>query len=81
MFFVLFVSLLRFRVLGTNPTGPHRPPPLRVIPVGTNTIINTDLQLIKTYFKLLQAIHHTEMLEKALLKGAPPLGTAKKVPY
>ena len=29
----------------------------------------------------MQSIHHTEILSEALIKGAPPLGMAKKVAY
>ena len=33
------------------------------------------------HIKLLQSIHHTEILSEALIKGPPPLGMAKKVAY
>ncbi|KAI9529117.1 hypothetical protein NQZ68_013424 [Dissostichus eleginoides] len=38
-----------------------------------------DLLLVKTYFKLLQAIHHVEILDEAAHRGSPPPGMAKKV--
>ena len=65
----------RFSLLDTHLTEPQKPPPSKVTPD------TSDFLLSKTYFKLLQSIHHTEILSEALLKGAPPLGMAKKVAY
>ena len=71
----------RFSLLGTHISGPQRPPPPKATPVGTNTLTDLNFKLSKTYFKLLQSIHHTEILAEALSKGAPPLGMAKKVAH
>ena len=71
----------RFNLLGTHTPGPQRPPPPRATSVGTNTLTDLNFKLSKTYFKLLQSIHHTEILAEALSKGAPPLGMAKKVAH
>ena len=69
----------RFSLLGTYNTVPQKPPPSKVNPVGTDTLNNSEFVLSKTYFKLLQAIHHIEILEEALRTGVPPLGMARKV--
>lgn len=71
----------RFSVLANadrhHPRRPSPPPPVPSDdPAGTNT---PDLSLIKVYFKILQAIHHTEILEEAAKRGSPPIGMAKKV--
>ena len=68
------------RLLGTHLKVLQRPPH-KGAPVGPDTSGTSDLQLIKTYFKLLQAIHHIEILDEALMKGAPPTGMAKKVAH
>ena len=71
----------RFSLLGTYNTVPQKPPPSKVNPVGTDTLNNSEFVLSKTYFKLLQSIHHTEILSEALRTGVPPLGIARKVAY
>ena len=70
-----------FSLLGTYNTIPQKPPPSKVNPVGTDTLNNSEFLLSKTYFKLLQSIHHTEILSEALRTGVPPLGMARKVAY
>ncbi|KAI9533357.1 hypothetical protein NQZ68_024411, partial [Dissostichus eleginoides] len=37
--------------------------------------------LTKTYFKLLQAIHHVEILDEAARRGSPPPGMARKAQF
>ena len=69
----------RFSLLGTYNAVPQKLPPFKVNHVGTDTLGNSEFLLSKTYFKLLQSIHHTEILSEALDTGVPPLGMAKKV--
>ena len=71
----------RFSLLGTYNTVPQKPLPSKDTPVGTLTSSNSEFLLCKTYFKLLQSIHHTEILSEALITGIPPLGMARKVAY
>ena len=71
----------RFSLLGTYNTMPQKLPPSKVNPVGTDTLNNSEFLLSKSYFKLLQSIHHTEILSEALRTGVPPLGMARKVAH
>ena len=50
-------------------------------PVVSSLFTDVDPKLIKTYFKLLQAIHHIEILQDALNKNTPPIGMARKVDF
>ena len=48
-------------------------------PITTPVLSDVDPKLIKTYFKLLQAIHHIEILQDALDNNTPPTGDRKSV--
>lgn len=63
----------RFTVLGENRVMTPQPRP-RSTPQPEPLLICT-----KSYFKLLQSLHHLEILEKCLVEGAGPPGMTRKV--
>ena len=46
---------------------------------GNERINNLNIPLSKKYFKLLQALHHSEILDQSILTGSCPVGMKKQV--
>ena len=71
----------RFNVLASPPPPPRLLPPLLPRAPHETSGIPEEMVLTKTYFKLLQAIHHVEILDEAACRGSPPPGMARKAQF